>query len=340
MALGSSMSVFAVVAVLGNALFWFALLYDKRALGISNAFLMNLSVSDFVVGVWNMPITVISVAANKWLLGKTLCNFSAFVDNTMLLISVWTVACSSLDKFYMVQYPLHYHRNITWARVTKLIVGIWVVAGLCNSPPLFSYQGLEFNYSTWSYSCGLICPQELYGQALVKALESSSHRRNTVSDCNKVRVDLEIPRTSPNSTSNLVQKNCARANEKTARASVMMSCLVPITVVGFLHFIDGSLITIGPEFVIAFHWLLLSGSAVNPVLYGIVNPFFRRAYLKLILIIKSKVWSSIIQPITSTLGCKVTMTTTESDNSNNNSSSRHPKSVGENLATNSSGNQK
>ena len=45
----------------------------------------------------------------------------AFVDNTMLLISVWTVACSSLDKFYMVQYPLHYHRNITWARVTKLI---------------------------------------------------------------------------------------------------------------------------------------------------------------------------------------------------------------------------
>ena len=29
-ALGSSMSVFAVVAVLGNILFWFALLYDKR----------------------------------------------------------------------------------------------------------------------------------------------------------------------------------------------------------------------------------------------------------------------------------------------------------------------
>ena len=29
-ALGSSMSVFAVVAVLGNLLFWFALLYDRR----------------------------------------------------------------------------------------------------------------------------------------------------------------------------------------------------------------------------------------------------------------------------------------------------------------------
>ena len=60
-------------------------------------------------------------------------------------------------------------------------------------------------------------------QALVKALESSSHRRNTVSDCNKVRVDLEIPRTSPNSTSNLVQKKCARPNEKTARASFLRS---------------------------------------------------------------------------------------------------------------------
>ena len=29
-ALGSSMSLFAIVAVLGNILFWFALLYDKR----------------------------------------------------------------------------------------------------------------------------------------------------------------------------------------------------------------------------------------------------------------------------------------------------------------------
>ena len=49
---------------------------NVQALGISNAFLVNLSVSDFVVGLWNMPITVMSVAANKWPLGNALCNFS------------------------------------------------------------------------------------------------------------------------------------------------------------------------------------------------------------------------------------------------------------------------
>ena len=109
------------------------------------------------LGCWNMPITVLSVGANCWLLGDALCAFSgnkwswcsvtdtklstsvnyssnfcqtrgnwfdmhsvtsAFVDNTMLLISVWTVAASSIDKFYMVQYPLNYHRSITWNRVT------------------------------------------------------------------------------------------------------------------------------------------------------------------------------------------------------------------------------
>ena len=45
-------------------------------MGISNAFLVNLSVSDFVVGLWNMPITVMSVAVDKWPLGNALCNFS------------------------------------------------------------------------------------------------------------------------------------------------------------------------------------------------------------------------------------------------------------------------
>ena len=50
--------------------------------------------------------------------------------------------------------------------VFNFTVGIWVIAGLCNSPPLFNYQGLRFDYSTWSYSCGLECHQELYGQVL------------------------------------------------------------------------------------------------------------------------------------------------------------------------------
>ncbi|XP_063688415.1 alpha-1A adrenergic receptor-like [Bolinopsis microptera] len=321
-ALGLSMSVFAVVAVLGNVLFWFALLCDKRALGISNAFLVNLSVSDFVVGLWNMPITVISVAANKWPLGNALCNFSAFVDNTMLLISVWTVACSSLDKFYMIQYPLHYNRNITWTRVTKLIVCIWVTAGLCNSPPLFNYQGLKFGYSKLSYSCGLVCPSELYGQALVKALESSSQCRSFMansinlveikrvastetlrckSDVDRFRTDLQLPRSAslssrivkrngsavsvvlkrsvsslvpghvggsgPASDSMLIRKRHNKSNTVTVLViiGVMMSCFLPVTFVGFIHFIDGSLIQVGPEFFIAFHWLLLSNSAVNPV---------------------------------------------------------------------------
>ena len=66
-----------------------------QALGISNAFLMNLSVSDFVVGVWNMPITVISVAANKWLLGNALCNFSGEIHYNDINIR-------HLNKFFCV----------------------------------------------------------------------------------------------------------------------------------------------------------------------------------------------------------------------------------------------
>ena len=42
-ALGFSMSVFAVVAVLGNVLFWFALLCDKRV-GFYNKYVVHMTV--------------------------------------------------------------------------------------------------------------------------------------------------------------------------------------------------------------------------------------------------------------------------------------------------------
>ena len=50
-------------------------------------------------GVWNMPITFVSVVANAWLLPDWACAFSAFIDNTVLFASVWTVAFCSFDRF-------------------------------------------------------------------------------------------------------------------------------------------------------------------------------------------------------------------------------------------------
>ena len=46
-----------------------------------------------------MPITFVSVVANEWLLDDWACAFSAFVDNTVLFASVWTVAVCSFDRW-------------------------------------------------------------------------------------------------------------------------------------------------------------------------------------------------------------------------------------------------
>ena len=50
-------------------------------------------------GVWNMPIMFVSVVANDWLLPSWACEIAAFIDNTVLFASVWTVAVCSFDRF-------------------------------------------------------------------------------------------------------------------------------------------------------------------------------------------------------------------------------------------------
>ena len=48
-----------------------------------------------------MPITFVSVVVNDWLLPDWACAFSAFVDNTILFASVWTVAVCSFDRYHL-----------------------------------------------------------------------------------------------------------------------------------------------------------------------------------------------------------------------------------------------
>lgn len=62
-----------VLAVSGNALVMATLVFNKSMRTVTNIFLFNLAVSDFLLGVFCMPFTLSGVLFREFLFGSALC---------------------------------------------------------------------------------------------------------------------------------------------------------------------------------------------------------------------------------------------------------------------------
>jgi len=62
-------------------------------------FLMNLSVSDLLVGVIACAPAVIPAATHRWIYGEVWCQISGVVHGTSCAVSIWSIAMVGLHRF-------------------------------------------------------------------------------------------------------------------------------------------------------------------------------------------------------------------------------------------------
>ncbi|XP_063689215.1 trace amine-associated receptor 5-like [Bolinopsis microptera] len=287
--LALSIALFSFLATFGNFLLWVSILCNKSLQRISNLFIFNLSLTDMIVGVWNMPITFVSVVANAWLLPDWACAFSAFIDNTVLFASVWTVAFCSFDRYYMLCRPHSYRSSMTKRKALIMIGVIWFVSCCFTIIPLFQVKFAYYKYSPFAFSCGLNCDDKGWGfvYCTVYTIFFVPLPLGFIVFFyfHIFRVSQRHGKKATNISNN--KKDCKKQSrqQNNLRAALMiliiigmmMSCLLPISILGMFSFITGST-AISFKIFVAFHWLLLFNNAVNPIIYGLVNPVFRKAY--------------------------------------------------------------
>ncbi|KAH7969604.1 hypothetical protein HPB52_020199 [Rhipicephalus sanguineus] len=77
--------VIFVFAVVGNVLVLVTLVQNKRMRTVTNVFLVNLAVSDLLLGVFCMPFTLIGSLLRNFVFGELMCKFIPYLqgqDNT------------------------------------------------------------------------------------------------------------------------------------------------------------------------------------------------------------------------------------------------------------------
>ena len=118
-------SVLSVLTVLGNILVMLAFFLDRQIRQPTNYFILSLSVSDFLIGLFSMPLLTIYIYAKEWPLNAVICDIWLSLDYTVCLTSIYTVLFITIDRFCSVKMPAKYRKWRTKRKINIMIVISW-----------------------------------------------------------------------------------------------------------------------------------------------------------------------------------------------------------------------
>ncbi|XP_031289377.2 histamine H3 receptor [Camelus dromedarius] len=142
--LAALMALLIVATVLGNALVMLAFVADSSLRTQNNFFLLNLAISDFLVGAFCIPLYVPYVLTGRWPFGRGLCKLWLVVDYLLCTSSVFNIVLISYDRFLSVTRAVSYRaqQGDTRRAVWKMVL-VWVLAFLLYGPAILSWEYLS-----------------------------------------------------------------------------------------------------------------------------------------------------------------------------------------------------
>uniref|UniRef100_A0A3Q2Y1N4 G-protein coupled receptors family 1 profile domain-containing protein n=1 Tax=Hippocampus comes TaxID=109280 RepID=A0A3Q2Y1N4_HIPCM len=123
---------------------------------VTSVLIMNLAISDLLVGLGVMPFVALSIVKPGW--GEcfvrrflNLCLFVAYTSSVYCTVSVLTLAAIALDRYHSIMDCLRYSSRCTLWRMCSVVVWIWLQAMATSCPPLLGWSSVA--YVTPAYSC-------------------------------------------------------------------------------------------------------------------------------------------------------------------------------------------
>lgn len=133
--IGSAFNVFIVVAIVPN----------RRLRTVRNILLVHLG----AVGLASSLLTTLYAGmvslCGYWIGGQIMCHVYGFIQSTLTLATVWTIAALSWDKYQTIASPLHHSLAATPRKMTSLFSVFWVSALIMALPPLFGGNSYVFS---------------------------------------------------------------------------------------------------------------------------------------------------------------------------------------------------
>ncbi|XP_053087847.1 trace amine-associated receptor 13c-like [Pangasianodon hypophthalmus] len=275
-----------LLTVCGNMLVIISVFHFKQLHTPTNMLVLSLAVSDFLIGTFVMPTMLIWSIESCWILGIGFCIGFLLMASFLIMLSIYNIALIAVDRYLALSNPFLYINTIS-VRTTCIVVSSnWCVCVVYT---------VAFYYYSGTFTSSVMCPGEcvlilnegwpvvdlvififpcsliiiLYTRVFVIAKKHAT----AIRDLN----NHTRPRTQKITSLSMKSERKA-AKVLGVLVSVFLACLLPY----FIYSLLGDVIELHVSTFQKFFIVLYLNSSINPIIYALCYPWFRRC-IKLII---------------------------------------------------------
>ncbi|KAM6964825.1 neuropeptide FF receptor 1 like 2 [Aplochiton taeniatus] len=295
-----------LLCMVGNILVFLIVLGNRGMRTVTNLFILNLAVSDLLVGIFCIPTTLVDNLITGWPFTNTVCKMSGLAQGMSVSASVFTLVAIAVDRFRCIVYPFQPKLTLLVAKATIVLIWLLAVVIMCPSAVALTLEKVPFHYMVYNedlnatyplYSCyenfadpemrkvyttvlfvhiylvPLALIMLMYGRIGVKLYTSVVSGRESQEPNLHAR---------PESRPLISQKKIKVIKMLIVVTLLFMLSWLPLWTLMLMTDYAGlnshqlELLT---SYIFPFaHWLAFSNSSVNPIIYGYYNENFKRGF--------------------------------------------------------------
>ncbi|KAM9840828.1 5-hydroxytryptamine receptor 1E [Aulostomus maculatus] len=134
------LGLLAFLTALINCTVIIAIFTNKKLQLPANYLICSLAVTDFLVAILVMPISILYITMETWSMGPVVCELWLSVDMTCCTCSILHLCVIALDRYWAITKAIEYARKRSARRAAVMVGIVWVISVFISMPPLFWRQ--------------------------------------------------------------------------------------------------------------------------------------------------------------------------------------------------------
>lgn len=240
----------------------------------TNLILLSLAVSDFFVGLLVIPVEIL-MTGTCWVLGDLMCALYFLLPYTLISASVGSMVLISMDRYVAICDPLHYPTRVTVRVVTAAVCLCWLCSVVYSVAIMYDHLKQPGRYNPCHGECVVSVAGDVdLAVAFVVPI--------AVITVLYVRVfAVAVSQARAVRTVNVGYSMTVMVRRSELKAARTLGVLVAVFLICYSPYyclsMSGGNILVGSSTEVFMSCLMYFNSCLNPLLYALFYPWFRKA---------------------------------------------------------------